>query len=119
MKYPGRITGSALYHLNRKPATISYPFGPLKIEPNYRGLISFNPDTCIGCKLCVKDCPAKAIEINNVGPKEDKKFDMTLDLSHCIYCCQCVDTCPKKSIGFTQNIELAGFDRAKMKVNPR
>ena len=119
MKYPGKISASALNHLGRKPATISYPFGPLKIEPNYRGQISFEPDKCIGCRLCVKDCPAKAIEINNVGPKEDKKFDMTLDLSHCIYCCQCVDTCPKKAIGFTQNIELAGFDKEKMKVNPR
>ena len=36
MKYPGKITSSALYHVGRKPATVAYPFGPLKIEPNYR-----------------------------------------------------------------------------------
>ena len=36
----------------------------------YRGKIVYEKETCIGCKMCVKVCPAKAIEFL----EEEKKI---------------------------------------------
>ena len=116
MKAPGKITGYALKHLGKKPATVAYPFGKLDIDPNYRGKLRFHADTCIGCQLCVKDCPADALKVENIGTKENKKFRAILDLDHCIFCCQCVDSCRKGCLSFTPNIELAGLSREDMKL---
>lgn len=113
---PGVITGYAMKHLFKKPATIKYPYDKLKIEPNYRGKLKYDPDDCIGCNLCVRDCPTGAIKIINVGTKEDKKFECHLDLGHCIFCAQCVDSCRKGCLAFTQDIELAVMDRKNFKV---
>lgn len=115
-RVPGKISKFALEHLFKKPATVEYPFGKLKLEPNYRGRIDFDSENCIGCKLCVRDCPAGAIKINNVGTKEDKKFEMELDVGRCISCGQCVDSCRKGCISLTQNIELATTDRDSLRL---
>lgn len=114
-KGPGKITGYALKHLTKKPATTSYPFTPIKVEPNYRGKLEFDPEKCIGCNLCVRDCPAYAIKITNIGTKEEKKFQLTYDMDHCIFCAQCVDSCRKGALSMTQNVELAAFDRKSLK----
>lgn len=115
-RIPGKISKFALGHLFKKPATIKYPLGPLKVEDNYRGRLYFNAQDCIGCKLCVRDCPSNAIKINNVGSKEEKVFEMDLDLGRCIFCAQCAESCPKKCISFSQEIELATLDRDSLRL---
>lgn len=115
-KYPGKITGFAMKHLAKKPATIAYPAGKLIIDPNYRGRIKFDSTNCIGCKMCSRDCPAKAVTVERVGDPADKKFALTFDWGRCIYCAQCVDSCPKKCLSTTPDIELASLDRAALKV---
>lgn len=113
---PGRITGFALKHVLKKPATIAYPAGKLDIDPKYRGKLQYDPANCIGCNLCVRDCPAGALTIVNVGTKEEKQFECHLNMGHCIFCAQCVDSCKKGCLSFTPNIELAGLDKQAMKV---
>lgn len=115
-KGPGKIAGFALEHVFKKPATIQYPFGKLKLEENYRGKIEYDAETCIGCNICARDCPAGAIKVVNVGTKEEKSFQCRLDVGHCIFCAQCVDSCPKKCLHFSPNIELAAFSRDNLKV---
>ena len=78
--------------------------------------MKYDAGDCIGCNLCVRDCPTGAIKIINVGTKEDKKFECHLDLGHCIFCAQCVDSCRKGCLAFTQDIELAVMDRDEFKV---
>lgn len=109
---PGKMLREVLKSLTKKPATIKYPAKAANIPDRFIGRLKFEAEKCIGCKLCMKDCPANAIVIEKVGDK----FEATVDLDKCIYCAQCVDTCPKKALRATTNFELAQLDKRKLKV---
>ena len=102
-----------LQSLFKKPATNHYPFVKTAMPDRYRGKIKYYPERCIGCMLCVKDCPSDAIKIKKIG---EKKFQAEFDLAKCIYCAQCVDSCPKDALESTQEFELAALDHGKLKV---
>jgi formate hydrogenlyase subunit 6/NADH:ubiquinone oxidoreductase subunit I len=112
MKKPGKMLSLIMDSLFRKPATVLYPHEKVSMPKNFRGKIRFVSEKCIGCKLCMKDCPSWAIEIKKVA---DKKFDAEFNLARCIYCAQCVDTCPKKALEHTEDYELAQLDPKKLK----
>jgi len=111
IRIPGKIAGNAMKHMLKKPATIAYPKGELHITPKYRGKLVFDATDCIGCKLCVRDCPASALTIENVGTKEEKVFTCTLNMAHCIYCGQCADSCKKNCISLSTDIELGSLSK--------
>ncbi len=115
-KGPGAISRYALKHLTKKPATIKYPAEKLEINSNYRGRLSFDADDCIGCTLCVRDCPTDALQIINVGTKEDKIMECHWNIGHCIFCAQCVDSCRRGCLKMTPNIELAALDKDSLTV---
>lgn len=130
MQKPARALGEVLKNLFAKKATCNYPFEKAKVDPRFRGRIVFDSSTCIGCKMCVRVCPAKAIDIvlsdeqppapaavEGAAPvPAKKKFDCIMSLDRCIYCAQCVDVCPKKSLKSTQDFELAHTDRKSLKI---
>jgi formate hydrogenlyase subunit 6/NADH:ubiquinone oxidoreductase subunit I len=110
---PGMMLKQVLGSLFKKPATSRYPFKKRAMPDHYRGKIIFHPQLCIGCKMCVRDCPSNAIAIRCVG---DKKYEADFNLAKCIYCSQCVDSCPKKALESTKEFELAVLDKEKLKV---
>ena len=113
---PGKMIKQVIESFFKKPATLMYPYIKEDTPKSFRGKMRFHPERCIGCKLCMRDCPSNAINIKKVGEKE---FEVEIDLGKCIYCGQCVDSCMKKAIEVTNEFELAVLDREKLKVTFR
>lgn len=103
-----------LKHMMKTPATTQYPYKKIAIPATYRGRIVFTSENCIGCKICVRDCPAAAISINKPG--EEKIFEAVFDLDKCIYCAQCVLSCPKKALATSTDFELAQINRKNLRI---
>ena len=116
MMHLGKMLGQVLHSAGRKPATVLYPFEPAYVPDRFRGRLEFFPEKCIGCKMCVRDCPAWAIGINKVA---DKQFEAVIAVDRCIACGQCVDSCPKDALALTTDFELAQVDHAKLRTVTR
>ena len=108
MKFPGKMLEQVLRSAVSKPATVRYPFVKVKMPDRFRGRLAFCAEKCIGCKMCMRDCPSGAIQIRKVG---DKQFEADIDMGRCIYCAQCVDSCLKKALEITPEFELAQLTR--------
>lgn len=113
MIHPGAMIRLLMQSLFKKPATTGYPLTKAVMPDKFRGKIIFHPQLCIGCKMCMRDCPSNAITIRKI---EEKKFECEINLAKCIYCAQCVDSCPKKALEATKEFELASLDRKKLKA---
>ena len=97
-----------------KSETPKYPFEKPKLADDFRGQPIFDFDLCIGCGLCSRDCPAKAIEMVEVDGKKHPQ----LNLSKCVFCYQCAETCPKKAIKNSAIYELATTDKSTLIKTP-
>jgi formate hydrogenlyase subunit 6/NADH:ubiquinone oxidoreductase subunit I len=98
-----------------RPATEKYPAKKADVAENFRGQPILDSSSCIGCSLCCRNCPAKAITMVEVDGKKRPQFD----LAACIFCYQCVDICPKKAIHQSSNFELATTDKASLIIKPK
>jgi NADH:ubiquinone oxidoreductase subunit F (NADH-binding)/ferredoxin len=55
-------------------------------------------DTCIGCGICAKKCPAEAIVRTDYVAPGHKLASMKIDTSKCVKCGACVASCKFKAI---------------------
>jgi len=115
-KSVGSILGEAARNIFRRPATIPYLGGELRLDPRNRGMLRYDASTCVNCGLCMKDCPTGAIRIENRGAKENRDMHAYLDMGKCIFCGQCGDSCAKNSITFSSESNLSEFGRDKLTV---
>ena len=113
----GTMLGDVLRSVLRKPATRPYPLERQATTARLRGKLHWNPAQCTGCALCVKDCPADAIELITVD-KATKRFVLRYHSDRCTYCAQCVQSCRFGCIEMSNTEwELAALDKASFTVN--
>ena len=127
MPKPLAALGEVFRNLFKKSATHGYPHKKAPVNDKFRARIKFTPDSCVGCQMCVRNCPAMAIKIKHLNPQDKpttgpdgkpvlpkRHFGCDIDLTRCIFCAQCVDSCFKKSLVATQDFELASTDKTKL-----
>ena len=126
----------AASHIFTKPATTKYPFVKPKLPDDARGKTVYEIKSCniidIGtgkngltldvqsivgsnCRVCVRDCPAKAIEIVEI---EGGRKRPQINLNKCIFCHQCVESCPRGAITSSDLYELATTDKFALIIKP-
>jgi formate hydrogenlyase subunit 6/NADH:ubiquinone oxidoreductase subunit I len=93
----GTMLSDVFRSLFRRTATRQYPFERKPAPERLRGKLYWDAETCTGCSLCSKDCPANAIEIIMVD-KAAKRFVVRYHLDRCTFCAQCVLSCPQDAL---------------------
>ncbi|GAP22431.1 4Fe-4S dicluster domain-containing protein [Leptolinea tardivitalis] len=112
----GAMLGDIFGSLFKKPVTQMYPYVKQEGPNRLRGQLVYNSEKCTGCQLCMKDCPAEAIEILTVD-KVNKKFVMRYHADRCTFCAQCVQTCRFACIAMSNSEwELASANRQPFEV---
>lgn len=111
----GKLFPEAARCFLKKPATVPYPLERLPIPAGFRGAPVVREEACIGCRICARQCPAKAIEMVETGEKTPRP---AFHYDICIFCAVCAEICPKKAIEITQDFELASSDRASLIRQP-
>lgn len=91
MKKIGMLTDlvRSIFH---EPVTECYPIEKRPPVEAFRGMLHWNPELCTGCGLCVKDCPADAIELITID-KDAKRFAFRVHVDRCTFCGQCAYSC--------------------------
>jgi formate hydrogenlyase subunit 6/NADH:ubiquinone oxidoreductase subunit I len=112
-RFPALIKdmGSCIF---KKPFTQQYPFIKAQAPEGYRGKHIFNPEKCISCGLCARDCPAKAIELVEISGKRMPKFF----LDRCIFCYLCAEGCPREAIKLSTDFEMSTTDTEDLLLTP-
>jgi formate hydrogenlyase subunit 6/NADH:ubiquinone oxidoreductase subunit I len=107
----GAMLGDVSRSLFRRPVTELYPFERREAPGRLRGMLVFEPSTCTGCRICMRDCPARALDLVVVD-KATKRFAMKFHADRCTYCAQCVVSCNFDALSMShEQWELAGLAR--------
>lgn len=111
----GVMFGDVTTSLFRRPITEKYPFERHETPPRLRGELRWNKESCTGCSMCVKDCPANALEMVVIDKKE-KRFVLIYHPDRCTFCAQCVFTCMHDCLELSSDSwELASLERQTYK----
>ena len=73
-------------------------------------VISISKDKCIGCSMCVKDCPA-----NNIRLKNKTACIISND---CVMCGHCAAVCPKGAVTISGYEEQPTEKSREVRLNP-
>lgn len=100
----------------RRPVTELYPVVRRPTVEVFRGQLHWTPDECTGCALCVKDCPAEAIELITID-KAAKRYVFRVHVDRCTFCGQCAYNCRFDCITLeNEEWELAELGREQFTV---
>ena len=78
---------------------------PVNVGERFRGRLLYDRQKCIGCKLCLKVCPANATEYL----PDEKKIQIHND--RCCFCAQCTEICPVHCLAMSDECFNSSFNR--------
>lgn len=117
-----RAIGTGMKHLFSNRLTCPYPDARQMVNERYRGMIRLDVDKCTSCMLCVRACPANAMERKTVKVVKEmrrvEKVVPALDYARCIFCGYCVDICPLMALAHTSLHDAAYFDYEENQFPP-
>lgn len=93
--------------------TVEYPFSPITLPDCFRGAIQFDPELCTGCGLCVRDCPAFALDLIK---KSREAYELRYFPARCAYCGQCQATCQRGAISHSNELVPPRLDPAELMI---
>jgi len=79
--------------------TFQFPREKKPTPERFRGVLSFHPEICISCEMCVRVCPSDVISMEWKRNDETKKKDLLwyqIDFAKCNVCRLCEEACPTK-----------------------
>jgi NADH-quinone oxidoreductase subunit I len=91
-----------------KPAvTLQYPYEKKNMSPRFRGALSFHPEVCISCDMCVRVCPSDCISLESKRNEKGKKDLLwyQIDFAKCNFCRLCEEICPTKPKAVHHSLE--------------
>ena len=92
--------------------TVQYPFAPMELPTEFRGRVTVDAELCRGCGLCVRDCPALALELD----KESRDvYRLIYAVDRCAFCGQCEVSCPFGAIRLTNDLARPADNRGDMR----
>lgn len=106
--YPDKITVTDLMKKVQAGEVKINP--PVDVPEKFRGKIVYEREKCIGCQLCVKVCPSRAIQFL----PDEKKIKIRID--RCIFCSQCNDICPVHCLSMSEDFLLANENRLSQEM---
>ncbi|MDR2529653.1 MAG: 4Fe-4S binding protein [Synergistaceae bacterium] len=90
-----------------KPAALT---PPVPVGSRFRGQLNYDRAKCVGCRLCVKVCPANATDYI----AEEKKILIHND--RCCFCAQCTEICPVKCLTMSGAYLISSYERRESVV---
>lgn len=66
-------------------------------------IIIVKPERCIGCSVCIRNCPAP--EANIIKQLENGRLVTSVDPSKCIACGKCIATCKRQARDYLDDTE--------------
>ena len=91
--------------------TVSLAPGELSPPSTYQGRVALDMARCRGCGLCVRACPAGALELTNL---DEGGLCMRLYHERCALCGICELACPAEAIHRTADVVAAEADPARL-----
>ncbi len=104
--FPARyLPPSVITYLEAVSAGKAAIHPPVGVPEGFRGKITYNNESCTGCGLCARVCPAHALEVNR-----DEKC-LTVYVGQCIACGQCTEACSRSSLHMSDDFLIADTNR--------
>jgi len=112
----GSMMSDVIRSFFSKPVTQRYPFERKEAPEKFRGKLVWDLSKCTGCQLCIKYCPAGAIELV-VLDRVNKRYVMRFHADRCTYCSQCTVNCRFKCLSLSSDDwELASLTKDSFTV---
>lgn len=113
----GAMLADVVGGLAKEPVTERYPYERQDAPARLRGKLLWNRESCTGCGLCAKDCPADALEVIVIDRKA-KQFVVRYHVDRCTFCAQCVASCRQGAMQMSnEEWELAALGKQDFTIN--